>query len=51
MRKSTMKRRIGWVDGKEYQSTCYYENIGYTVMAPIVTGFNGISSIYYYTPC
>ncbi len=35
---------------KGYQSTCYYENIGYTVMAPIVTGFNGISSIYYYTP-
>jgi len=33
-----------------YQSTCYYQDIGYTVIAPKVTGFDGTRSIYYYTP-
>ena len=33
-----------------YQSICYWRNVAYTVVSPIVTGFNGVSSTYYYSP-
>ncbi|HOK51469.1 MAG TPA: hypothetical protein PLD12_07230 [Bacteroidales bacterium] len=37
-----------WGNWKGYQTKCYYDNVAYTVIAPIVTGFNGESSIFYY---
>lgn len=33
-----------------YQSTCYYEDIAYTVIAPVVTDFDGARSIFHYAP-
>lgn len=37
-----------WGNWKGYQTKCYYDNVAFTVIAPIVTGFNGTSSIFYY---
>jgi hypothetical protein len=39
-----------WGNWKGYQSTCFYKDIAFTVSVPVVTGFNGKSSIYYFTP-
>jgi hypothetical protein len=39
-----------WGNWKSYNTLCNYEDVAYTIVAPIVTGFNGTSSIFYYYP-
>lgn len=35
---------------KSYNTVCNYKDVAYTIVAPVVTGFNGASSIFYYSP-
>jgi hypothetical protein len=39
-----------WGNWKLYNTTCGYKDVAYTILAPIVTGFDGTKSIFYYSP-
>lgn len=39
-----------WGNWTSYNTVCNYKDVAYTIVAPIVTGFNGTSSIFYYYP-
>jgi hypothetical protein len=43
-------RKNIWGNWKSYNTICNYKEVAYTIVAPIVTGFNGTRSIFYYSP-